>query len=1243
MRLFVVLTSASLLLHTYGAILQSCSEAADDASFTTDITTIASTSQSILTGASGTSDLSASGYRSSDSVGQSVSSNEPHGSTQSTIIQPNTPPAEGNRPWATSRTSSAATSAIASSISVFDTGSATTDAKSNLIVFNTSTTITLPSQSSQAIVLLKSDWNSTTIAPIFRTSTTISTNASTKANGENDRSSAAVVISDPRGSNATANTSISSALDSVSTPTLQPVIITTTNSAHLTIISKSGDFIAIPTGISTPVTVTGRDGKPTTYVPPDLTQPTRAPVFSDQKSSSLESKSTAVAAGFLLPVTAPVDKAKPDRDTSVIPCHLWFFNICLHWDDINIFGWAIHLAPGVYPSGPPPPPGPPPPGGIKVEISGTLPEWPKYTIGPDHQPTFPPEPPKGQCATKSAQVCVTRTSYSVTQSLQATVTIGSQVLSTCATVHGCEVKDTAASTTTTAAAECTSASTVTNIWVSCPTSASTSCKTTSTSLVSGCSIAPTTITCGQSAPTGTARSCEATADEYIIYAHHPRDEAQCASIDAYLHSSIHDVSSIWRSKSKYEVPSGVSFWTARLTQQEAEELRAKPEVASVALACKSDCYDPTTSLVYQKDALDHLAFISWPPPSDTSSYSFGDLKNRYVFDDSGGKDVNVYILDSGATIGHSEFDDVRDRVRWLHVGRDVDDQGQYITSPQPEDDSMDRGKYPKAHGTAMLSLVLGKTLGVAKNAHPILVRMPRTVGGGMDQAQFLEGLKMISDDLGESTSTEPRAIVLLAIYYPQVIRRPGRPDVDITTRPDFEPWLENLRTLLATIESKGGLIITGAGNEGLNRIRGWPAGLGGTWDPNRIQSMIVVGGVHADGSYASYAYDIPAGLPHVWAPARGVKVAEGALGVLGTNPDGSIMDRSRTRNSAGTSDAAALTTGLAAYIMKLIKDGPGLSGVRADVPYTLQGIKNYIVDDLSWSRGTVPHDEIPSEDPPFPRNGIYNGVSGELRNLVAFDTSDICLWRPGTGSLPRARRELAACQSPLPASEIPGYAVKSTSVKSPTQTSTAISTTSKPSSISSTYIVTTFRPVPSLLPTLTGGGIETKDGSSCVQTATITQCALGPGGRGSACVPSPTCASWIATTKAPPPAPKTPLELKPPVCNNEADLPGHADIGAGFQKFAAKIFCEPRGTVQIGPSSKRYTARIIDPHGVNYDYEVSWIQGCVTTVEKQSFVSPVPGHICEDIMRNAYKNCNNGGVGGYIDAGCVRYSFVGGR
>lgn len=76
--------------------------------------------------------------------------------------------------------------------------------------------------------------------------------------------------------------------------------------------------------------------------------------------------------------------------------------------------------------------------------------------------------------------------------------------------------------------------------------------------------------------------------------------------------------------------------------------------------CNTDCYDPTTALVRQNLATDEMVFISQQANHDLAWYN-----HNYIYDDTAGEDIEVYIIDTGANLAHtvSVFED--DCYAWL--------------------------------------------------------------------------------------------------------------------------------------------------------------------------------------------------------------------------------------------------------------------------------------------------------------------------------------------------------------------------------------------------------------------------------------------------------------------------------------------------------------------------------------------------------------------------------------------------
>ncbi|KAK8117523.1 uncharacterized protein PG998_005804 [Apiospora kogelbergensis] len=122
-------------------------------------------------------------------------------------------------------------------------------------------------------------------------------------------------------------------------------------------------------------------------------------------------------------------------------------------------------------------------------------------------------------------------------------------------------------------------------------------------------------------------------------------------------------------------------------------------------------------------------------------------------------------------------------------------------------------------------------------------------------------------------------------------------------------------------------------------------------------------------------------------------------------------------------------------------------------------------------------------------------------------------------------------------------------------------------------------------------------------------------------------------------------------CNDEADFPGHGPIVGDDVRLGSQQACMNTALTEDemydGQSPITYSMTLSN---VPYSFAISWVAGCKTTVDKVSPARPLnqtsqdaPGHdvVCTDLLYDNWANCTgNGGVGGYVDAGCLRYSFT---
>lgn len=143
------------------------------------------------------------------------------------------------------------------------------------------------------------------------------------------------------------------------------------------------------------------------------------------------------------------------------------------------------------------------------------------------------------------------------------------------------------------------------------------------------------------------------------------------------------------------------------------------------------------------------------------------------------------------------------------------------------------------------------------------------------------------------------------------------------------------------------------------------------------------------------------------------------------------------------------------------------------------------------------------------------------------------------------------------------------------------------------------------------------------------------------------------------PGPTNPLQLWEGTCNDLAASKGHADIEEYYQAASAERLCTRTWKAKdLGPGEALHSR--ISHLGVNYDYKVSWVEGCTTTVERQSVNYPLDTEewSCYRLWYTVYKGCMriigiandcmlmfagyNGGIGGWMNVGCLQYRFNGG-
>lgn len=181
----------------------------------------------------------------------------------------------------------------------------------------------------------------------------------------------------------------------------------------------------------------------------------------------------------------------------------------------------------------------------------------------------------------------------------------------------------------------------------------------------------------------------------------------------------------------------------------------------------------------------------------------------------------------------------------------------------------------------------------------------------------------------------------------------------------------------------------------------------------------------------------------------------------------------------------------------------------------------------------------------------------------------------------------------------------------------------------------------------------------------------------------------VTTTKATPTATVQPLTQGPIHCHNEFDneYTKHEDVNPDTQDPYSQVFMQLNHDT-VGPNDEPFYFRYHKSNSLTYAYRAEWVKGCVTTVEKQDFHFPLGRTLTEvsayTLMRQNYLSCelslfslfgsikyliwafknggkterkgekkkkkkrtnasmstgNNHGVGGWTQAGCVKYDFA---
>jgi hypothetical protein len=117
--------------------------------------------------------------------------------------------------------------------------------------------------------------------------------------------------------------------------------------------------------------------------------------------------------------------------------------------------------------------------------------------------------------------------------------------------------------------------------------------------------------------------------------------------------------------------------------------------------------------------------------------------------------------------------------------------------------------------------------------------------------------------------------------------------------------------------------------------------------------------------------------------------------------------------------------------------------------------------------------------------------------------------------------------------------------------------------------------------------------------------------------------------------------LPKPLCGDEDDLRGHAGIHEQRVRQTSFKWCFLPAVKGFMSASDGCVIDIQrDSWGVLYEYSICWAEDCAGEPQDKRKPLGEEGPRCEAILHQySWKACNNGGVGGQVQAGCLIYKI----
>ncbi|KAH7629776.1 glycosyl hydrolase family 71-domain-containing protein [Sordaria sp. MPI-SDFR-AT-0083] len=873
---------------------------------------------------------------------------------------------------------------------------------------------------------------------------------------------------------------------------------------------------------------------------------------------------------------------------------LWFFIFCIHTENIKVFGWKFTFPKAVIGPGPPPGLGELPEGWKFIDLP-EFPPWPRITIGPDL--TYPDKPT--DCDNNKLEVPVEMytKSYGLSVSNGATVTTTTKTITETAYETGCPIPE----YTTTAA---------------CGLGNGKFKRQTALSDISPPVATAAPATTGHS-PALVARNddddaCDADwlidlgdgCDEKwsaAIYFHDTASAAQIACVELQIgvtfleyHHFKHDrlgtifiyvENAPFSFLDKIGNMAGVDLWSMGKWKKdddlETRSWGAGSEPTFNATNLRKRAF---TNPSYDNINNWHRSMVSSYPGQEWSLG--GDGHNMvYYHDGILGEGQYIYNFDEGV---YSDEDINPASIQEFDYEYSINNG---------------KGYSDYDHGTRVAQYAIGQSLGIAPGATLLVMKNPLTMNtdlaGGLE-IDLIRLLAMIKDIEREGRQGKCVINISMGLFVPEGAT--GR-------------WMPLYRMMIRYMETDlQCVVVIAAGNLESDRPQRYAnEAVPARWAlDSSLLDTIVVGfaskhGLRATGSLPWNINGRAKDTSMIFAPGL------------------QLYDKTGDPYDGGSSFAAPMVAALVAYLRALPSPfaedlkNPVFAGKM--VKYLTRKVN--VIDDLNVYDPQI-------EDIGNPRRIIWNGNVGVENCLVGYRTGfqsaeaqAVCkvvnegIPEPGNTDnwTPDARH--IDNNFPLNPSSSNGGAVTwhSGSV-SPTCTANC-------GTLCTGYYC---------VPQPTGSPPDFSDPVNAVVTKTTSTTAKA--------TTTKAITTMVTTTKATPTTTVQPLTRGPIHCHNEADFPDHNYINPKDQDDYAKQLKDIFELETIGPNGGFLMP--INHNGGWLSYSGTWVDGCVTTVSRQNIYYPL-GESNEVtaymLMRDNYVLCNNGGCGGWTQAGCVKYDF----